>query len=268
MILPYTYWYFQSALSDTICDAILEHGISKMHDNVKQFGPESIVATTGDFKQKNSPILENSDKMISVKNYTAQGIQRKGLSVDDVYLRDSNVAFLNDVWLCDLLWPYIHEANKLAGWNFEWDFTEDFQFTKYAPGQFYGWHADAAPVPYAEYKPAEHEQLRNNKGNLVFDFDNNPVPKNSNLTLNPKMIGKIRKLSVTVSLSDPKNYKGGNLKFDFGPHSAGGRYHTCTEIRPRGSIIVFPSHVYHQVTPVTQGTRYSLVAWNLGYPFK
>jgi PKHD-type hydroxylase len=82
------------------------------------------------------------------------------------------------------------------------------------------------------------------------------------------MMGKIRKLSVTVSLSDPKNYKGGNLKFDFGPHSAGGRFHTCTEIRPRGSIIVFPSHVYHQVTPVTQGTRYSLVAWNLGYPFK
>ena len=27
--------------------------------------------------------------------------------------------------------------------------------------------------------------------------------------------GKIRKLSVTVSLSDPKDYKGGELEFDF-----------------------------------------------------
>jgi predicted 2-oxoglutarate/Fe(II)-dependent dioxygenase YbiX len=61
--------------------------------------------------------------------------------------------------------------------------------------------------------------------------------------------------------------EGGNLKFDLGPHR-GDRYHECAEIRPRGSIIVFPSHVYHQVTPVTKGTRYSLVAWNLGYPFK
>ena len=34
------------------------------------------------------------------------------------------------------------------------------------------------------------------------------------------------------------------------------------------SVIVFPSHVYHQVTPVTKGTRYSLVGWNLGYPFR
>ena len=62
-------------------------------------------------------------------------------------------------------------------------------------------------------------------------------------------------------------FVGGNLKFDLGPHSKK-RYHTCTEIRPRGSIIVFPSHLYHQVTPVTTGTRYSLVAWNLGKPFQ
>ena len=41
-----------------------------------------------------------------------------------------------------------------------------------------------------------------------------------------------------------------------------------TEIRPRGSIIVFPSFVWHRVTPVTKGTRYSLVVWSLGYPFK
>ncbi|NBV29176.1 2OG-Fe(II) oxygenase, partial [bacterium] len=30
----------------------------------------------------------------------------------------------------------------------------------------------------------------------------------------------------------------------------------------------FPSHVYHQVTPVTRGTRYSLVLWAMGQPFR
>jgi len=40
------------------------------------------------------------------------------------------------------------------------------------------------------------------------------------------------------------------------------------EILSKGSIIVFPSFLWHRVKPVTKGTRYSLVVWNLGYPFK
>ena len=40
------------------------------------------------------------------------------------------------------------------------------------------------------------------------------------------------------------------------------------EILPKGSIIVFPSFVWHRVKPVTSGTRYSLVVWHLGRPFK
>ena len=43
---------------------------------------------------------------------------------------------------------------------------------------------------------------------------------------------------------------------------------TNKEIRPRGSIVVFPSFVWHRVKPVTSGTRYSLVIWNLGYPWR
>ena len=40
------------------------------------------------------------------------------------------------------------------------------------------------------------------------------------------------------------------------------------EILPKGSIIVFPSDVWHRVKPVTKGVRYSLVVWHLGHPFK
>ena len=79
--------------------------------------------------------------------------------------------------------------------------------------------------------------------------------------------GKIRKLSMTVNLSREDEYEGGNLKFDLGPHNKK-RYYECIESRKRGSIIVFPSSTYHQVTPITKGIRHSLVMWALGKPFK
>ena len=89
----------------------------------------------------------------------------------------------------------------------------------------------------------------------------------------PQDHGKIRKLSVTISLNDPDEYDGGNLEFDFRnqvdwERNKKSKIKSCTEIRPRGSGIVFPSFVWHRVSPVTRGTRYSLVVWNLGYPFK
>ena len=73
---------------------------------------------------------------------------------------------------------------------------------------------------------------------------------------------------MTLNLTTPDQYKGGNLKFDFGPHAGRGRFKTCKEIRDQGSMIIFPSFLHHQVTPVTSGTRYSLVIWSLGRPFR
>ena len=35
-----------------------------------------------------------------------------------------------------------------AGWNFEWDFSESCQFTKYKKGQYYDWHCDSWDRPY------------------------------------------------------------------------------------------------------------------------
>ena len=80
----------------------------------------------------------------------------------------------------------------------------------------------------------------------------------------------IRKLSVTVSLSDEEEYKGGELEFDFrnlDPDKKRNIY-KCKEILPKGSLVVFPSFVWHRVCPVKKGSRYSLVIWNLGRPFR
>ena len=85
--------------------------------------------------------------------------------------------------------------------------------------------------------------------------------------MNKNYINRIRKLSVTVNLNSGEEYDGGNLKFDYGPH-AHERFAELTQARVQGSVIVFPSYQYHCVTPVTRGTRYSLVLWSLGAPFK
>ena len=73
--------------------------------------------------------------------------------------------------------------------------------------------------------------------------------------------GVVRKLSLTIQLSDPNSYEGGELALQFGK---------SPDIMPKeqGKMVVFPSYVLHEVKPVTQGTRYSLVAWISGTPFK
>jgi PKHD-type hydroxylase len=45
------------------------------------------------------------------------------------------------------------------------------------------------------------------------------------------------------------------------------RLKTLSEVRQIGTAVIFPSHLYHRVTPVTAGTRRSLVAWFVGPPF-
>lgn len=70
----------------------------------------------------------------------------------------------------------------------------------------------------------------------------------------------LRKLSVTVQLSDASAYKGGDLEFkDFADFKAD---------KEMGSIIIFPSFLLHRVTPVMEGERWSMVAWVIGRPFR
>lgn len=70
-----------------------------------------------------------------------------------------------------------------------------------------------------------------------------------------------RKLSVVVQLSDPSEYEGGELLL-----------HTSSDPvrinKQKGMVTMFPSYTLHEVTPVTKGERYSLVAWVHGPAFK
>jgi len=70
-----------------------------------------------------------------------------------------------------------------------------------------------------------------------------------------------RKLSLVVQLSDPSEYEGGNLQLMAGSEIINVK-------KRRGLIAAFPSYVVHQVTPVTQGNRQSLVSWVSGPAFR
>lgn len=71
-----------------------------------------------------------------------------------------------------------------------------------------------------------------------------------------------RKLSFSIQLSAPDSYTGSDLQF----HNCGMNFYDS--VREQGTIIMFPSYVVHQVTPLLSGQRYSLVGWVIGPPFK
>ena len=210
MNLSSYYWYFTSALPQKLCDDIIKYALSKK---------EKMAVTGG----------------VGTKKLTKEKIneiKRK---------RQSDVVWLDETWIYREIHPYIHRANKLAGWNFEWNRSEPIQFTKYKLNQYYDWHCDSWDKPYHKPNKVEH--------------------------------GMIRKLSMTCQLTDGSEYEGGELEFDFRNYDPNMRdelkhIQQSKEILPKGSIVVFPSFLWHRVKPVTKGVRYSLVLWTLGYPFK
>ena len=204
MNLKYYYWYFQSAIPEKICDDIVKYALSQ----------EEVEGVTGGIE----PGTDSKDKQV----------------------RNSDLVWLNERWIYNEIHPFINMANKNAGWNFDWDWSETLQFTKYKTNQHYNWHQDAWDSPYTD----EHSH--------------------SNYK------GKIRKLSISVILSNENDYEGGDFQFDYRHKYKDDKklVDTVKGIRPKGSVLVFPSYLWHKVTPVTSGTRYSLVNWVLGNPYK
>jgi len=213
MYIKNYFYYYKGALSSKLCDEIIKYGNSKK-ESLGAIGEISTEISEKRFIKNSKNVIKNS--------------------------RNSKIAWLNDPWIYNEIIPYVKDANKSADWNYEWDWSEDCQFTKYSKGQFYDWHCDVFSVPYKSEDK---------------NFD-----------------GKIRKLSVSVNLTDPKEYSGGDLQFDFRNYNPDKRNKskiiTADDAKTKGSIVIFPSYVWHRVTKVTKGTRYSLVMWNIGYPFK
>jgi len=130
--------------------------------------------------------------------------------------------------ICDFVEARIREANRNA-FGFDISYLPALQFTTYSANDnaFYRYHVDT-----------------------FFGWQNG----------RPKPTMTDRKISFMLQLSDPSTYKGGNLELESYPVP------DCELLRRQGTAIAFPSLLRHQVTPITQGVRYSLVGWMEG-PF-
>jgi PKHD-type hydroxylase len=75
--------------------------------------------------------------------------------------------------------------------------------------------------------------------------------------------GKVsnRKISLIAQLSDPSNYTGCDTILH---HS----YEPVVLDKTFNGGIFFPSYLLHEATPLLTGTRYALVAWACGEPFR
>ena len=216
MLLKNYYYFYVAAVPHRFCDDVIEFSKTKETHRAKTQSEANEMKAKGKVSQK------TIDK----------GMEK----------RDSEILWMDERWIYKELQPFVHQANQQAGWNFQWDFSEIPQFTKYALNQHYNWHTDSSDTPY-----------------------NKPTV--------PEMHGKIRKLSLILSLSDPNDYEGGELQLDFRNNydndwKDGQASKVATELKERGSLIVFPSFLWHKLNSVTNGIRYSLVMWNDGLPFR
>jgi PKHD-type hydroxylase len=117
---------------------------------------------------------------------------------------------------------YMEMANQAAEWGYSLGSQEMTQLGRYKSTDegYYDWHMDAGP------------------------------PQN----------GIQRKLSISILLSDPSDFEGGELQFK--------GMEDQKILTKQGSIVVFPSFIEHRVTPVTKGVRYSAVTWASGPSFR
>jgi PKHD-type hydroxylase len=140
-------------------------------------------------------------------------------------VRNSHIRWIDytekSAWLYNHLSELIQTANDEM-WKFDISYIDD-------------------SIQYTEY--------HDNGGHYDWHLDVGTYPVNH------------RKISVTIQLSDPDEYEGGNFevmtsnKPDVAP-------------RKKGCAILFPSYLLHRVTPVTKGIRRSLVVWVNGQPLK
>ena len=78
--------------------------------------------------------------------------------------------------------------------------------------------------------------------------------------IGPGDLGSKRKVSITIQLSESDEYEGGELQITSGGDTSNDwGAQTCP--RGGGVAVLFPSYMMHRVSPVTKGTRRSLVLW-------
>ena len=156
-------------------------------------------------------------------------------SIVNPKVRTTDVSWIpstdDNTWIFDKLGNVVKALNHdYYGFDL-WGFEESLQYSVYhethdiGVGGHYDWHIDTVPA--------------------------------SNLQ---PIFNGVRKLSISLQLSDFGDYEGGELWIH-------GQNKSCLT-KKRGILHCFPSFMLHRVTPVTVGIRKSLVAWIHGPSYR
>ena len=139
----------------------------------------------------------------------------------DLSIRRSSIAWISEPWIKEMLFALGHGVNR-----------EAFGFDLYSG-------LNTFDVQFTQYAHSTEDK---------YDWHID--------TSFAQQKPSDRKLSLIVQLSDPSDYSGGELHIKIDGGSDG----RLADL-PRGTLIAFPSFFLHCITPVTSGTRHSLVSW-------
>lgn len=171
-------------------------------------------------------IIAEGDKLVSGDGRVGGGDNSAGTV--DKKIRETNISFFDSShWIEGLCVHYAMLANRNSGWNITIDHPQPVQYARYFPDQHYSPHRD--------------DYIKNTQNNMM------------------------RKLSVSIQVTDPENYEGGDFIIEAGHNN---EFDKLVQFRKRGSVIVFPSLVKHGVEPVLKGVRHSVVCWIEGPKFR
>ena len=121
-----------------------------------------------------------------------------------------------------------------------------WKYALYANQHYFGFHIDDLPsLQFTEYDAAENGKYDRHQDTFWLRPD-----------------GKHRKMSMVIQLTDPDTYEGGDFEFRDANNL------DMSKSKEKGSLIMFPSIMYHRIKPLTKGTRYSIVSWINGPRWK
>ena len=135
---------------------------------------------------------------------------------------------------------YFLESDKS---EFEWIYRRTVDAINILNEKFYNFDLDKIEIlQFTEYSHESADHYKKHIDTLIRSFG-------------------YRKLSFSIQLSDSNDYVGGDLNLYT-------QDDPLTATRDQGSLVAFPSYRLHEVTPVTSGTRYTLVGWVQGPKFR
>ena len=190
-------------------------------------------------------IIDILDRDIQKFDASVQPSRLKG-DIQNSFVRNSQNTWIpTSHWMSGWLWYYVSKINRS---NFLYDITDidggTLQYAHYREGQYYNWHSDTALETY--HKPQSNFDSSANRGNEELI-----------------QVGEYtRKLSFTLQLSEPTDYRGGEVEF---LDSEGQRF---LAPKQRGTMIVFDARTRHRVRKVKEGLRKSIVGWGVGPRWK